>query len=64
MTSAYLACTTRRLSLRVGGEFLGFCYPSHGQQVPLLDLLHPGQPLVGGGDSSGHFGEHLRGRTA
>ena len=35
------------LEFEGGGEFLGLGGPLHGQQVPPLDLLHPGQPLVG-----------------
>src|SRR5580704_16428473 len=38
------------LELEGGGEFLGLGGPFHRQQAPPLDLLHPGQPFVGGGD--------------
>ena len=45
------------LELEGGGEFPGLGGPFHGQQAPPLDLLYPGQLLVGGGYSGGHLGE-------
>ena len=43
------------LGLEGEGKFLGLGGPFHGQQAPPLDLLDPGQLLVGGGDADGHL---------